>query len=261
MPLVTIALPVYNGVKYLPESIISIKRQTFQDWEVIAYLDGCSDDDASLKVLKELGDNRFRILVCKQNKGIVAATNHILKTSMSPLIALQDQDDVMCPDRLLKQVTYLRSHPDVHIVGTWFDYIDSTGAHIGDPFRLPTEHADIVDLMRELTAIGGPTAMYRRQAILDIGGYDPRYQSAQDLALWLACIKAGCKFGAIPEVLEHYRMHAQQVSTDKAAVQKDCTANAYKEYGPQIWADWVKGDSNDRESNPVIQSVHEPHGG
>jgi len=234
MPAVTVGLTVYNGAKYLPESVGSIMGQTYEDFECIAVLDGCTDN--SLEIIQSMGDDRFKILVRKENKGLIAGLGTIIERSTTPYIVWQDHDDIMLPYRVVMLLSFMESHPDIAVCGTYFDYISGEGVMIGDPLKFPTDHKDIVEAMKDYTSIGGPTVITRKSALVDVGGFDAEYYAAPDLALWLKMIVAGYKFAAIPIVAQHYRVYDQQTSKALGSVQQEHTKLAYEKWGSQIWS-------------------------
>jgi glycosyltransferase involved in cell wall biosynthesis len=235
MPRVTLCLPIYNAERFLEEAVRSVRNQTLDDFEVIAVLDGCTD--RSEEVLRGCVDERFRIVKKDVNEGIVAASNLVLRESRSVYNGRMDADDVMEPQRLRRQAEFLDSHPEVDVVGTWYDEIDDTGKRVKRPYPLPATHEGLRSAFRRYTAIGGPTVMFRTERIRALGGYDTRYFIAEDLSLWLRCMAHGYQLANIPEVLHHYRRHTTQITTEKLDALLRLTTQAYAEYGPAIWGD------------------------
>ena len=234
-PLVTLSLPIYNAERFLAEALESIKAQTFADFEVFAVLDGCSD--RSEEILMKLKDGRFIVVKKERNEGKVPATNLALFQGHGEFFGRMDADDVMHPEKLERQVRFLRERPDVDIVGAYFDHINEHGAHIRKAFPFPTTHEGIRDGFRRRDCIGGPVALCRRRKLVAIGGYDPLFWQSEDLELWLRCLAAGLRFANLPEVLFHYRVHGAQDSTRQKAAMFELTNVAYRRHGPLIWGD------------------------
>jgi len=115
-PLITIALPVYNGVKTLKDAVNSIINQSFRDWELIV-LDDASTDD-SLDVMHLLDDPRIRLIEGKMNLGLSARLNMAVDIATGVYFARMDQDDVSFPSRLEKQFEYLQQHPSIDLLAT-----------------------------------------------------------------------------------------------------------------------------------------------
>src|SRR5687767_9206093 len=113
-PAVSIVLPVYDAVAYVAEAVRSILAQTFGDFELILVNDGSTD--GSRDVLAGFKDYRIRILD-QQNLGLVAALNRGIREARGEWIARMDADDVSLPGRLEAQITHLRRHPEIGLLG------------------------------------------------------------------------------------------------------------------------------------------------
>jgi glycosyltransferase involved in cell wall biosynthesis len=235
VPSLTVALPIHDAERFLAECIRSIKAQTFEDFEVIAVLDGCTD--RSEELLRDMQDARFLIFKKDQKEGLSSALNWVLAHATTPLIARMDADDVMHAHRLERQYEFMSREPSVDILGTWFDYIDENGKFVKKAFRFPTTHEEIRRGFRVRGSIGHPTVMYRADRIRQVGGYPLEFQVAEDLVLWLKCLAADLRFANLPEVLLHYRLTRMQATRKRHAEMGRMTNIAYARYGPEIWGD------------------------
>jgi glycosyltransferase involved in cell wall biosynthesis len=108
-PFLTVGIPVYNGMPYLPESLQSILQQTYPNYEVIVINDGSTDD--SLQYLKSVHDPRLRV-ISQPNRGITAALNRALAEARTPWLVRLDADDIACPDRLAMLAQAIQQHPN-----------------------------------------------------------------------------------------------------------------------------------------------------
>ena len=92
MPLLTVLMPVYNAEKFLKDSIGSILKQTYSDFELLILDDGSTDN--SLKIIRAYAkeDKRIKILVNKTNQGEAKCRNRLLKNSKTEFIAWMDSD-------------------------------------------------------------------------------------------------------------------------------------------------------------------------
>ncbi|MCY3864790.1 MAG: glycosyltransferase family 2 protein, partial [Chloroflexi bacterium] len=118
MPLVSVVMPVYNREIFVAEAIESILEQTFSDFEFVIVDDGSQDRSPEIIRQYERRDDRIRFLAFKQNKGKAAAKNFGIEAAQGQYIAGMDSDDVSLPQRLEKQVEFLRANPDIGVVGT-----------------------------------------------------------------------------------------------------------------------------------------------
>ena len=113
-PLVTIALPVYNGADTLAVAIRSILWQSFRNWQLVIIDDASTDN--SLEVARLFVDPRISLVVGEQNVGLSARLNMAVDIARGTYFARMDQDDVSFPQRIEVQVEYLQKHPEVDLL-------------------------------------------------------------------------------------------------------------------------------------------------
>ncbi len=114
LPLVSVMIPVYNGMPLLQYSIKSLLNQTYSRWECIIVDDGSTD--GTLDYLKSLTDPRFRVFSFGKNKGRAHARQKALDEARGEFIAMLDADDLYHPEKLERQVSFLVHNPDVSLV-------------------------------------------------------------------------------------------------------------------------------------------------
>ena len=113
-PLISIIMNCYNGEKYLRESLNSVLKQTYKNWEII-FLDNQSND-ASAKIFKDYKDDRLKYYCADSHIEILnKARNYALKKVNGEFIAFLDVDDWWLPEKLEKQIP-LFDDPDVGLV-------------------------------------------------------------------------------------------------------------------------------------------------
>jgi len=210
-PEVSVILPAHNAGPYLRESLWSISAQTFRDFEIIAVDDGSTDETP--QILREYARVEPRLRIIQQaNRGGAAARNVAVGAARAPLIAWMDADDIAVPERLELQVDHLKQHPDHAVLGGWLECIDEGGRATGEVLRLPPDHDQIAAAMASAgSQIADPTAMLRRDAFLNVGGYRPHLRTAYDFDLWLRLLPRS-RFANLQRVLVRYRRHEQQTT-------------------------------------------------
>ena len=115
--LVSVVLPVYNAETTLRSAVVSILRQRYRQIEIIVVDDGSTDN--SRTVLRELVADDCRIRILRQERqGLIGALNDGVAAAQSGIVARMDADDIAHPDRIGRQVSYLREHPDVDVVSS-----------------------------------------------------------------------------------------------------------------------------------------------
>jgi glycosyltransferase involved in cell wall biosynthesis len=205
-PPVSVLMPVYNSERYVAEAARSILAQTFGDFEFIILDDGSTDD--SLAILQEIArrDARVRV-ISRPNTRQTRAMIDLLAEARGEFIVRMDSDDYAFPDRIEHQLAFLRAHPEVVAVGgevTWMD-------RDGDPIRSfcvghSHEEIDAAQMNGVACAIAQPATMFRHKALLDIGGYRPELEPAEDIDLFLRLAERG-KLANLDRVVLRYRIH------------------------------------------------------
>ncbi len=195
-PEVSVIMPSYNAETFISESIDSILQQSFTDFELILIDDGSTD--RTLDIIKQYAASDARIVVIeKENSGQTDSMNVGIYKSRGQLIARLDNDDIAMPDRLKKQVAYMRRLPDVVLLGTCAFEIDLYGSTIKKD-DYPTNHAHLLNNLKRIKRFfSHSSVMFRSTVVKHIGGYNPRYKIAQDYDLWfrlsemgqIACLK------------------------------------------------------------------------
>ena len=106
--LVSIITPMYKGEAFVGETIESVLRQTYADWEMIIVDDCSPDGGAGIRVVRQYADPRIRLIESKVNKGSSGARNIALREARGRYIAFLDSDDVWHPDFLARQLDFMK---------------------------------------------------------------------------------------------------------------------------------------------------------
>ena len=209
-PVISVIMAVYNSERFLRQAVDSILNQTFTDFEFLILDDGSTD--RSPKILQDYASQDPRIvLTCRGNRGLTHSLNELICQARGEFIARMDGDDISLSDRLTHQVEFLRQHPDVVCVGGANDWIDEVGRLLITRIE-PLEDSEIqACMLRGRTCINHPSALMRRSAVLQVGGYDEAFLSAQDLDLWLKLGEVG-KLANLKEIVLQYRQHTHSIS-------------------------------------------------
>jgi glycosyltransferase involved in cell wall biosynthesis len=206
-PEISVIMPAFNAASHLREAIESILLQTFRNFEFIIIDDGSTDYTAA--IVKSYSDPRIRFIKNECNKGIVYSLNRGITESKSDLIARMDSDDISFPDRLEKQIGYLRKNPQYALVCSWINIISENGKFISTQKRYNKY------LYYDLTfkcVIPHPTVMCTKKSLISAGMYRNVY--AEDYDLWSRLI-TGYRFYMIEEPLLSYRISASSISNFK----------------------------------------------
>jgi len=207
-PLLSVVVAAYNEELFIGESIESVLRQTLGDIEVIVVDDGSSD--RTWQIVQDLAsaDERIRPVRNDENLGVARSLNRGIALARAPLIGRLDADDVALPDRFERQVNAMYEDPELVVSGTFLQYINSDGAVFGTSQAGPTSAEEFRSLRSrgEPTMVMGGTAVMRKRVVDAVGGFDPDFESAEDLDLFSRMADFGTVV-AIPEPLVLYRIH------------------------------------------------------
>jgi glycosyltransferase involved in cell wall biosynthesis len=188
-PVVSVLMPVFNGGQLVGRAVDSILAQTLTDFELIVIDDG-STDETSAELSDRVGDPRLRVVTHDGNHGLVASLNEGLALCRAELVARLDADDSSSPTRLARQVAVFRTRPQVVLCASAYDRVDPAGRLIrrGVP---PRTHAALAVAMLTGNRALHSTAMFRRDAVRDIGGYRDSWFPVEDYDLWLRLLEVG----------------------------------------------------------------------
>jgi glycosyltransferase involved in cell wall biosynthesis len=200
--MISILLAVYNGEKYMNQSIDSIINQTFKDWELLIGFNGTTD--GSKDIASSYSDDRIKIFNYGKDKGKAKTLNKLIKEAKYDWCAIQDDDDIWLPEKLEKQF-YQLDYFDV--IGTLITYIDENNTHHGSP-NLATDHEKIKSKsLSGINQIANSSAVFRKQDALEIGVWGESLDGIEDFDFWIKMLRKGCFFYNIPECLVLHRIH------------------------------------------------------
>lgn len=209
-PKITVLMPVYNGDKYLRESIDSILNQTFTNFEFIIIDDGSTDKSPEIIDFYAKKDSRIKFLSNLRNFGLIYTLNRGIQEAKTNYIARMDQDDVSLPYRFEKQVQFLNQNPKISVLGTSIILFDEN-LNIIRKLILPSESFLIKWSLCFFSPLAHPTVMFRRSMLLEVGTYNMKFKHVEDYELWLRS-SAKYDFHNLDEALLHYRLHTSNIS-------------------------------------------------
>jgi glycosyl transferase family 2 len=226
-PTVTVLMAVHNGGELLRSSVESVLAQTCRDFELLVIDDGSTDGSAD--VVCSYADDRIRLLVNEQNIGQVPSLNLGLQAARGTFVARLDHDDRSRPTRLERQVELF--HDRVALVGTWIDVVGPDGS-LWTPVR-----GEMRDFPEFVTALlvnrfpwGHPSIMFRREVMLELGGYDPSLPGAEDLDFYRRLGEAGWQARVVREPLVLYLRHEEQMSQARGHIVSDSDRRGHEQF-------------------------------
>ena len=207
-PRLSILLPYRNAAATLEECLSSIHEQSLSDYELLAIDD--HSDDASRNLLKHhaAADRRI-ILLSNPGRGLVSALNYGLQAASTPLIARMDADDRMHRRRLQMQYRYLQRHPEISVLGSATRLFPAHQIQNGMKAYVRWQNRcnsprQIADEIYVESPFAHPSVIFRRQAIVNLGGYR-QGPFPEDYDLWLRCRQSGLRMAKLPQALLDWR--------------------------------------------------------
>lgn len=214
---VSVIMPVYNEeVDWVSESIKSILKQTYHDFEFIIVLDNPQNIELETLILKFMReDDRIKFYKNDNNLGLVRTLNRAISLSKGRLIARMDADDICHKDRLKKQRKFLEENKDTYLVGTNWECIDDSGKKIFAHGKLPTNFKFIKRNIHLNNMFLHPSWMFRRE-LIDIVGEYREITFAEDYDFICRVLTKNIKISNINEYLMKYRVRESSISVSKA---------------------------------------------
>lgn len=216
-PHVSVVMGVYNGARYLAQTIDSVLQQTFKALEFLIVDDGSTDPQVSL-ILAEYADSDKRIKVISQsNKGLTRALAEGCERASGCYIARIDVGDSMAPERLSAQKRVLDSFPECHLVSSavgfngpeWEPMWVNSGRPPSDQPVFVVDDAPYSGLNADIPHHG--SVMFRASAYEAAGGYRSQFYYGQDWDLWYRLAELG-QFFLLPQVLYQARFFPDAIS-------------------------------------------------
>ena len=218
MPKVSVIIPSYNSLDYLPDALESALQQTFTDVEILIVNDG-SVDDTERWVLSQ-AHSQVK-LISQENLGKSAARNRGLAESVGDYVAFLDADDIWEPTKLEQQVRCLEANSQVGLVYTWTALADSRGQPTGRVLAsTATGNVWKALVLKNILACGS-TPLVRRQCFDKAGLFALDLPLAQDWDMWIR-LASHYEFAVIKAPLVRYRKHDRNTST-KWALMHTCS--------------------------------------
>jgi GT2 family glycosyltransferase len=201
-PRFSILTPVYETpAAVLSEMLASVRRQSFEDWELCLVDDGSTQPEVR-RILERAAaeEPRVRVRHRESNAGIVAASNDALAMARGEFVALLDHDDTLHPDALALVSEALDGSPEADYAYTDEDKIDVGGRH-SSPFFKPDWSPERLRTQMYTCHM----SVLRRALVEEVGGFDPEYEGSQDWDLVLRVTERARAVVHVPRILYHWR--------------------------------------------------------
>lgn len=209
---VSIITPSWNSERYIANTIRSVQNQTYKNWEMII-VDDCSTDN-TVEIVEKMAkqDSRIRLFKQQTNGGAAKARNRSLKEATGRFIAYLDADDIWKPDKLEKQLAFMKLK-SCGFSCVSYEVIDDVGNLLNKQVYMLPEVDYIGFLTNNLLQTVGimvDTKFVEKKYLVM-----PDIRRRQDAATWLQILRAGHKCYGIDEILAQYRRTNNSLSSNK----------------------------------------------
>lgn len=238
---ISIIMSTYNDDKYIRESVLSLFKQTYKNWELIVIDDHSTDN--TYNILKELqkNDNRIKYYSNKKNRGLVFNLLQGVKLAKGNFIARLDSDDIWTNSKKLeRQYRFLSIHQNYSLVGTLGNAIDEKGEIIYK-LKYPTTNAGIRKRILSKNCFIHSSVMFKKNYYKKAGGYDRNQNNVEDYDLWL---KMGTfsKFANINQNMVHLRIRKGSITQKYFRHQTEMAIRLikkFKKYYPNFYMSYL----------------------
>ncbi len=211
-PKISIVVPLYNtDTDFFRELLYSVHCQTYSNWE-LCLADGSPKELTKIKEMCEK-DKRIKYKFLGENKGISGNTNEALELATGKYISLLDHDDMLSLDALYEVVKVINENKNVDFI-----YSDEDKFHfIDEPRYAPHFKPDFApDTLRSNNYICH-YSVFKKELLDKIGGFNNKYDGAQDYDLILRMSENAKKIVHISKILYNWRVHKGSTSMESEA--------------------------------------------
>ena len=212
--LVSVIMPNYNTEDFIEESVESVLKQSYRNFELII-VDDLSTDN-SVRKIKELQklDERIKLIELKSNGGAANARNTAIEHANGEFIAFIDSDDIWVDEKLRIQVEFMKKE-NLTFVGSYYKYIDFEGNDLNKVIRGKTLR-NYWQILKD--SPGNSTVIYNVRTLGKT--YVPIIKKRNDYLMWLNVIKKAKSITILPEILVNYRIRPNSLSHSKKGLVK-----------------------------------------
>ena len=200
-PQISILMANYNKAEYLKDSIVSVRKQTNPNWELVIVDDSSSDE--SMEIIRNFvkKDSRIMCYRNKKNSGIAYTQNRLAKLATAPILGILDSDDTLAPEAIETVLKAYHNHPESGFIYSQFAYTDIFlhPYKRGECASIPTNQSNLTaDCVSHFKT-------FRKSLYLKTEGYRSDLSPAEDMDMILK-LEELTNFYFIDKILYYYRM-------------------------------------------------------
>lgn len=222
--MVSIIVPVFNGEKFINDTIKTVQEQTYQNWELLLVND-CSTDKSKEIIEKQIKkDDRIKLITLERNSGAAIARNTGIEKAKGKYIAFLDADDIWDKEKLEKQINFIKKG-NYTFVYTGYEFADEEGNKTGKIVKVP-ESLTYKEALKN-TTIFTSTVIFNVEILGKESIKMPNVRRGQDTATWWKVLKTGVIAYGLNKNLSLYRRSSDTLSSNKIKALKR-TWNLYR---------------------------------
>lgn len=204
----SVLMPVYykENAEYFSIALNSILNQTLLPNEILIIEDGVLSKDLEKIIIDAEQNNSdlVRVIRLPENKGIGYVRTLGINECKNEIVAFMDSDDISTPDRFEKQIAFLKTNPDIDMVGSWVTEFDGAPDNIYSKRVVPTESDEVYKFAKFRMPVNNNTIMFKRSSVQDVGSYQIS-TGFEDYEVCGKLLNKGYKIANIPEFLVNMR--------------------------------------------------------
>lgn len=208
--LISIITPTYNCERFIGETIESVLKQTYKNWEMII-VDDCSTDN-TYEVVKKYADNdsRIKYYLLEENSGAAVARTKAMQLATGDYMAFLDSDDLWISNKLECQLKFMKEN-NYNFTCTEYEQIDENGKSLNKVIKVKNKTNYNGVLLS--CPVGNSTVMYN---VSKMGKFQvPNIRKRNDDALWLQMLKKEEYIYGLNNILMEYRIRTNSISSNK----------------------------------------------
>lgn len=212
LPLVSIIIPMYNASNFIQETLESVFKQSFQNFEIIV-IDDCSTDDSS-ELVSGIARTHSQLFLLKNevNLGVAISRNKGVLEAQGRFICFLDADDLWIDSKLEKQINFMLTN-NYAFSFTAYQFADETGKPTNSPIKVPAK-ISYQQALRNHT-IWTSTVMLDLKQLTKEQISMPDVRRGQDTATWWKILKETHYAYGLDESLAIYRRTTNSLSANK----------------------------------------------
>ncbi len=215
-PLVSVIMPCYNMEKFISDTIMSVRRQKYPNWELLIVDDASTD--GTVGIVKEhcAQENRIQLVVKSKHSGIADTRNQCIKMAKGRYLAFLDADDIWHPEKIELQLKFMTDR-NIGFSYSSYECVDENGQPTGKTIKT-AGNLDYNAYLRN-TIIGCSTVMLDTEKVGNV--VVPNFRTSEDAATWLNILKKGFVAYAIEQPLTSYCIRSRSASSNKLKASVD----------------------------------------